>query len=81
MKDYLKKVELIRNKLAKGGFEDLSERIFEAQSSCGTLGESFAGVAFILNQIKKESQGAYFHAIDEIDEIINYAKSINYLQG
>lgn len=79
MKDFLKKVENIKEKLTEGHYKELSDILLEVQLSSGTIGEVFAGVAFNLKKIKEENNNAYNLAKDDIDNIISYAKSINYL--
>lgn len=80
MKDFLKKVEYIKLAFSMNRCEELSAELLAVQLALGTPGEVFAGIAYNLNKIKVENLVAYNLVKKEIDEIIEYAKSINYLQ-
>lgn len=79
MKNFIELVEKIKIEFSRKGFENkwiiLEQIIIEG----GTIGEKFAGISFHLNNVKKNKYELYGLAKNEIDEIINYAKSINYL--
>jgi cation transport regulator ChaC len=79
MEDFLNKVEYVRDALNEGGYPELAKQILDVQLSGGTPGEVFAGIAYYLNKMKDEHSQAYLLAREQIDEIIQYARSINYL--
>lgn len=80
MNDFIEKVEYIKSCFINGGFENLSNKLTEVQLSSGTPGEVFAGIVYNLNEIKNNNISAYELSRDKINDIIEYAKSINYLQ-
>lgn len=76
---FLETFETIKAKMQKGGFTIEAEKILQCQIALGTPGEVFACITFHLNNLYINSSPAYIIAKEEIDEIIKYAKSINYI--
>ena len=59
--------------------DEISKKINECLIEGGTLGEKFMSVALELTRIKDNEKQVYELIENEIDEILIYAKSINYL--
>jgi hypothetical protein len=78
--NYPEKIEIIKNKFQQNGFNKDADEIKNCQEVLGTPGEVFACISFFLNTIRKNNTEAYQIAKEEIDAIIEYAKSINYIQ-
>lgn len=78
--DWIKKVVLIKKKLSKHGFNDVVARITAAQMVLGTPGEMFREVINELLNLKKDSPDTYRTIEKEVQELIEYGKSINYFR-
>ena len=72
--------EDIKNNLRKSGFNELADKITQAQIELGTPGEIFDKVCHLANEIKEHNQKAYRCSWKEIDWIVSEAKRINYLR-
>lgn len=79
MEKFYDKVKNISDKLSDSGFENYGRKLADLIIEGGTVGEKFVGVANELNKLKSQNHDIYLIAQSEIDEIINYAKSIGYL--
>lgn len=80
MENVFEKIELIKQKFISLGFPDATMKIIEVQMSGGTPGEVFAGVSFFLYQLKQNNSLEYLDTKEEINEILEYAKKLNYIQ-
>lgn len=77
--DVFKKIEFIKKKLEEHNFNEVYEEVKNSQTG-GTPGETFMSVLYKLLDLKKSNIEAYKLVEEEIEEIISYAKSINYLR-
>ena len=71
----------IYQKLEASGYNEIKEDIYEGQLSGGSGGEIFLIVLTKLIYIKKINPVAYDLIKKEIDELVTYAKSIDYLSS
>lgn len=78
--DWIKKVVLIKKKLSLHGYNDVASRITNAQMVLGTPGEMFLEVMNELLNLKKHSPDTYQIVENEVQELIEYGKSINYFR-
>jgi len=78
--NYPEKINTILHKLTQHGFLKDADAITDCQVALGTPGEVFSCIAFHLNNLRKNNSNAYQIVKDEIDDVINYARSINYIQ-
>ncbi|MCW3104298.1 MAG: hypothetical protein JWO09_2738 [Bacteroidetes bacterium] len=76
----LNQIKAIKEKLINSGYSTVADNILDYQLSGGTPGEVFAGVSFYLNELKNKNKDVYSVISKEADEIISYAKSLNYIQ-
>lgn len=74
-----KKLKEIYNKLEEEGYYSIKREIYEGQISGGTAGEIFSIVLDKLINLKQTNHQAHEKIKSEIEEFIEYAKSINYL--
>ena len=77
--NFLENVEIIKTRFEIEGFKEISKEIEDLQIAGGTPGEVFVSIAYYLSNVKNNKTILYSIAKSEIDEIIEYAKSINYL--
>lgn len=71
----------IYQKLEDAGYPEIKKDIHEGQLSGGTGGEIFLIVLTKLIELKRNNPKVYVIVKKEIDELIIYGKSINYLSG
>lgn len=76
--DWIATVVSIRNKLTEHGFSDTASRITEAQMVLGTPGEMYLAVMNELLHIRKNHTTEYQLIEREVNELLDYGKSINY---
>jgi hypothetical protein len=77
--NWIEIVVKIKEKLVFHGFNQLFEKILVAQMVLGTPGEMYIEVMNVLLEIKKTKGQEYELIKYEIEELINYGRSINYL--
>jgi hypothetical protein len=77
--NFLENVEIIKAKFTIEGYKEISNEIEDLQIALGTSGEVFASLVFYFNNIKNNKATLYLTAKIEIDEIIKYGKSIDYI--
>lgn len=80
MENFYEKVKLIEAEFKNSGYEIYSQKLANLIIEGGTIGEKFASIAFELDELKKMKPEIYLIAKPEIDEILDYAKSIGYLE-
>lgn len=79
--DWIATVGSIKNKLTAHGFNDTASRITEAQMVLGTPGEMYLEVMNVLLYIKKNHTAEYQLIEREVNELLDYGKSINYFNA
>jgi len=77
--DFLSKIENIKKLLAENKYEDYCQEILNLQLSGGTGGEVFVSVCSKLLELKKQDIKAFELVKKDAEELIAYAKSIDYL--
>lgn len=79
--DWLKKVLEIKQKLSDNGHTDIANRITDAQMILGTPGEMYLEVMGVLLDVKKNGGKELKLIQHDIEELLNYGRSINYFIG
>jgi hypothetical protein len=79
MDNWVERVNIVKQKFADNGFTVESDEILNCQLMLGTPGEIFTRISHHLNEQRNLNSNCYMVAKYEIDDIISYAKSINYL--
>jgi len=79
MTDVFQQIESLRKKLTMNDFPELANLILQYQTELGTPGEVFQKVCYSLNAECSSGSNAYKAAKEEIDTILDYGRSINYL--
>ncbi len=77
--NWIDQINAIRAKLSNAGYVDTVSEITNAQMVLGTAGEMFLSVMDVLMKIKESNTNEYLIAKKEIEALIEYGKSINYL--
>ncbi len=76
--DWIKVVVRIKSILNENGFDDLSNKITNAQLVLGTPGEIFLNVIQALTDIKETNKVAFALIEKEFDSMIQFAKDMGF---
>jgi len=76
--NWIELVNQIKDKLSQFGYKDTAIRITAAQMVLGTPGEMYLEVMNELLNIKKHSPNEYELIEKEVDQLLEYGRSINY---
>lgn len=79
--DWLKKVLEIKQKLSDNGHTYIVNKITDAQMVLGTPGEMYLEVMGVLLDVKKNGGKELKLIHHDIEELLNYGRSINYFIG
>lgn len=79
--DWVKIIITIKEKLLLHGYKQTADRITYAQMSLGTPGEMYLEVMNELLVIKKQSAKEYELIRSEMDQLLDYGKSIEYFSS
>ena len=77
--DWINKIEIIISKLEEFGYFESIDKINDAKMILGTPGEMYMEVLTILLNIKNKNGDEYKLISKEIEELISYGNSINYI--
>ena len=76
--DWIQTLGQIKNKLEQHGYVDSVARIIDAQMVLGTPGEMYLEVMNVLLSIKRESDKEHEIIKQEVSQLLEYGKSLNF---
>jgi hypothetical protein len=77
--DWIKKLADIKSVLIENGFSNVVDEIINSQLVLGTSGEMYLSVMTVLMKLKDKHSDAYVLVKNDIEDLIVYGKSINYI--
>jgi hypothetical protein len=77
--DWIAKLTNIKNTLMNNGFSNIVDEIVNSQLILGTSGEMYLNVMSVLIELKDKQKDAYVLIKTDIEDLILYGESINYL--
>ncbi len=78
--NWILKIQEIRAKLHENGYYNLEKDLINAQLVLGTAGEMFMSIISKLKEIKETDTKAYNLIEPEVEELLKFGRSLNYLE-